>query len=80
MRTTLDIEDDVLKAMKELARRQHTSASKVASRLLRQALVGADSGTEGETEQKLAGFRPFASRGEIVTDEQVNRLRDEEGI
>ncbi|MFO7629369.1 MAG: DUF6364 family protein [Prochlorococcaceae cyanobacterium] len=35
MRTTLDIEDDVLAAAKELARRQGTSAGAMISRLLR---------------------------------------------
>jgi hypothetical protein len=37
VRTTLDIEDDVLAAAKELARRQGTSAGQVVSRLLRAA-------------------------------------------
>ena len=80
MRTTLDIEDDVLEAMKELARRQHTSAGKVASRLLRQALSGVGQGPEKESGQELAGFRTFPDRGNLVTDEQVDRLRDDEGI
>ena len=40
MRTTLDKEDDVLAAAKELARRQGTSAGHVVSGLLRVALSG----------------------------------------
>jgi hypothetical protein len=40
MRTTLDIEDDVLAAAKELAQRQGVSAGKVVSSLLRSALTG----------------------------------------
>lgn len=80
MRTTLDIENDVLEAIKELAHRQHTSAGKVASRLLRQALAGADQASQEVGEKKLAGFRPFPARSQVVTDEQVNRLRDEEGV
>ena len=39
MRITLDFEDDVLAAVKELARRQGTSAGQVVSRLLRVAQV-----------------------------------------
>jgi len=41
MRTTLDIEADVLAAAKELAQRQGVSAGKVVSNLLRTALTGA---------------------------------------
>ena len=48
MRTTLDIEDDVLAAAKELARRQGTSAGQMVSRLLRAALSGHTS-ADGET-------------------------------
>ena len=44
MRTTLDIEDDVLAAAKELARRQGTSAGEVVSRLPRVALSGDQNG------------------------------------
>jgi hypothetical protein len=40
MRTTLDIEADVLAAAKELAHRQGVSAGKVVSSLLRSALTG----------------------------------------
>ena len=39
MRTTLDIEDDVLAAAKDLARRENVSAGQVISRLARLALT-----------------------------------------
>jgi hypothetical protein len=39
MRTTLDIDGDLLMAAKEMARREHTSAGRIVSRLLRQALT-----------------------------------------
>jgi len=66
LRAKLDLENDVLKAIKELARRQHTSTGKVASRLLRQALSGADQESQ-EEEQKLAGFRPCPGRPGLLT-------------
>lgn len=81
MRTTLDIDGDVLDAAKELARRQGTTAGRVVSQLLRTALttpVG-ESGRVGEGEA-FYGFRPFASRGRVVTDDAVEQLRDQEGI
>jgi hypothetical protein len=83
MRTTLDIEDDVLAAVRELARRQDTSAGQMVSRLLRAALSGV-AGTApppGVGPATVAGFRPFAAPGgQLVTNEQIDRLRDEAGL
>lgn len=83
MRTTLDIEDDVLAAAKELARRQGTSAGQVVSRLLRAALNGSalPGLPAGELPPGVAGFRPFpAQTGQVVTNEQIDQLRDEAGL
>lgn len=82
MRTTLDIEDDVLLAAKELARRSGSSAGQVISRLARQALTQAPgSATPGVKEPDATyGFRPFPARSKVVTNEQVDKLRDDEGI
>ncbi len=81
MRTTLDIEDDVLIAAKELARRGGTTAGRVISALVRQALTqSAGSAAHGVREPAAVyGFRPFPSRGGVVSNEQVDKLRDEEG-
>ena len=79
MRTTIDIDEDVLAAAKELARREKVSAGKVVSRLLREALSGtAQDIASGE--RTVGGFRAFARRGAIVTNEKVDALRDEEGV
>jgi len=83
MRTTLDIEDDVLAAAKELARRQGISAGRVVSRLLRVALSGeVQLAQAGETRSpEVAGFRPFAAADQkLVTNEQIDQLRDREGL
>lgn len=82
MRTTLDIEDDVLLAAKELARRSGASAGQVISRLARQALTQAPASVASGVKEPDAfyGFRPFPSRGTVVTNEQVDTLRDDEGI
>ncbi len=82
MRTTLDIEDDVLLAAKELARRSGASAGQVISRLARQALTQAPASTAPGAREPEAtyGFRPFPARGSVVTNEQVDTLRDDEGI
>lgn len=81
MRTTIDIDDDLLAAVRELARYEGTSAGRVASRLLRQALSGGGQreGT-GREQESVGGFRPFPSRGKAVTNEQIDAIRDEEGV
>lgn len=83
MRTTLDIEDDVLAAAKELARLQGTTAGQMVSRLLRAALCGtaALGPSQADTHAAVAGFRPFpAQAAQLVTNEQIDRLRDEAGL
>lgn len=80
MRTTIDIDDDVLAAAKELARLQNVSAGQVVSRLVRQALSGPQSAPKLAYGKSIVAFRPFPSRGVLVTDEQVNLLRDQEGV
>ena len=82
MRTTLDIDDDLLTAAKELARREGASAGAVVSRLLRQALTGAGRSSATAAQPKaVAGFLPFPAKpGVVITQEHINALRDEEGI
>lgn len=79
MRTTLDIDDDVLLAAKELARRQRSTAGEVLSELARQGLCAPGS-PSALSPTSFFGFRPFSSRGAPVSDETINRLRDEAGI
>jgi Arc/MetJ family transcription regulator len=79
MRTTLDIDDDVLAAAKELSRLQRLSAGQVVSQLLRQALAGRTALAQPQ-EAGVGGFRPFAARGVVVSNDKVNELRDAEGV
>lgn len=87
MRTTLDIADDVLLAAKEVARRDKTSVGQALSNIARQALLGPKPANRTRKlraahEDKLArlGICPLPKRGVIVTNELVNRIREEEGI
>jgi hypothetical protein len=79
MRTTLDIDDDVLSIAKELAKEADKTAGKVISELVRKSLTAAPNFNTPEPEPVL-GIRPFPKRGGIVTNELVNKIRDEEGI
>jgi len=78
MRTTLNIEDDVLYAVKERARREKRTAGEVLSELARAALTGrhnADVIAEGES---FYGFDPLPHRGPAVSNALIEELRDEE--
>ncbi len=91
MRTTLDIADDVLFAAKELARREKKPLGQIISELARRAFTQAAADVPygaaptipvPHVSGRLAvyGIHPLPSRGGIVSNELVDRLRDEEGI
>ena len=77
MRTTLDIADDVLQAAKERARREHKTAGEVVSELLRQALT-APPPSKAREPRAVHGFKPFARRGDIVTNDLIDQLRHDD--
>jgi hypothetical protein len=74
MRTTLDIEDDVLLAVKQMSRQRHMTAGKLLSELARRAIAPAQRVTRKRNGAPLFPARPDAA---VVTLELVNRLRDE---
>ena len=80
MRTTLDIDEDLLAAAKELARKEGCSAGQVVSRLLRRSLTGQQAATVAKR-KSATGFEPFpAKAGVVITNDLVNALRDAEGV
>ena len=80
MRTTLDIEDDLLLAVKEIARQRNSTAGGVVSMLLRETLAPNVPGPGPFTPEFRNGVPLLPSRphGPRVTLEIVNRLRDED--
>ena len=76
MRTTLDIADDVLQAAKERAQREHKTAGQVVSELLRQALTAPQ--PSAREPKAVHGFKPFARRGGIITNELIDQLRHDD--
>lgn len=81
MRTTLDIQDDVLAAVKELARKQGKTAGEVLSVLARSALTGAGSKAVAVREPRaIYGFKPFAAGDAVVTNDVIDDLRDRESV
>jgi len=78
MRTTLDIADDVLQAAKERARREKRTAGEVISELARHALTAPPEVPAARTRKVHHGFRPFPKRGGIVTNERIDKLREDD--
>ncbi len=81
MRTTLDIAADVLQAAKERARREGKTAGQVISELARSALTSAPGPTSARAVREpkpVYGFRPFARRGSLVTNEIIDKLREDD--
>ena len=88
MRTTFDLDDDVLAAAKALAKARQTTAGRIISDTMRRAIQlgladaepqpGADPGTAPPSH--VFGFSPLTAPGQhIVTDATVRALRDETG-
>jgi len=73
MRTTIDLEEDVLLAAKEIARQRGNTVGQVLSDLARQTL------TRRAPVSKKHGLPlfPVQPHAGVVTPELVNRLRDE---
>jgi hypothetical protein len=94
MRTTLDIADDVLFAAKDFARRDKKTLGQVISEWGRAALQNpavTQKTAKGKAKPALSaddqrfydlGFRTLPNREGVtgVTNELVNRIREEEGI
>ena len=80
MRTTLEIDDDVLQAVKELAKAEKTTAGKVLSTLARKALTGRAKVFEspGAGRPRLKnGWYVLPPTGRIVTHEMIEKLIEE---
>ena len=81
MRTTLQLDDDVLAAARVLARQRLVSLGVVISELARQALVapatGSSSGDPGGDHRNGLPLLPWKTTGAPVDLELVNHLRDE---
>ncbi len=71
MRTTLDIDDDVLQAAKEIAAMRGKTAGQVISEKAREAMLPRSTAIERN------GVPLLPRRGRIVTVEMVERILDE---
>ena len=75
MRTTLDIDDDLLQAVKELGALHGKTAGQMMSELARKGLAPAPA--SGARVRNGVPLLPKVSGAPIMTLADVNRLRDE---
>jgi hypothetical protein len=78
MRTTLDIADDVLQAAKERAKRERKTVGEMISELARRSLTTPQMTQSVKEPKAVYGLKPFPRRGGIVTNELIDKLRDED--
>lgn len=79
MRTTLDIDEDVLLAVKEISKRNKKSAGEVLSELARAALTNSVAQV-GDTVTEY-GFPTLPKKSvAVVTVEHINRLAEESDL
>jgi hypothetical protein len=80
MRTTLDIDDDVLQAAKELAQYESKTAGQVLSELARKGILCRNAHDQQSSDDPFIikdGLPFLRSRCGIVTNEMVKRLQQE---
>jgi hypothetical protein len=75
VRTTLEIDDELLLTVKEMAQQRKTTAGSIISSILRDSLRAKPLKREYKNGVPLLPRRP---NGPVVTTELVNRLRDED--
>jgi Arc/MetJ family transcription regulator len=72
VRTTVNLDDDVLLAVQKRARREGRGVGEVLSELVRRALTD---GLANQREVGCHGFHPLPRRGRPVSNALINRLR-----
>ena len=79
MRTTLDIDDDVLEIAKQRAKAERRTTGEVVSDLVRQALSQPLARLDFSKVRIVDGIPVLPSRGGVVTNELVDKLIEESG-
>jgi hypothetical protein len=80
MRTTLDIDDDVLLAAREHAARERKSLGAVVSALARESLRRPSGPAPRRGARRGGRFAVLPQREEVITVEHVRGLQDAEGV
>lgn len=75
MRITLELDDEVLEAARNLAQHRGQTVGQVVSDLARDGLRGSAAAPDRES-ASFFGFTPLPADGVTVTNELINALRD----
>ena len=80
MQATLDIDDDILRAIETRSRVENKTPGETLSELARVALVSRSSEEPLKTSDAAgcSSFTPFPKRGGRVTDELINKIRKDD--
>jgi len=78
MRTTLRLDDDILIAVKERARRENRTAGEVLSELARRGLNRSEPTQSGQENSGFYGFEPLPPRGASVSNALLDHLREDD--
>lgn len=82
MRTTLDIDPDVLETAKEIARKEKKSTGTVISEFARRGFYAPKTALDDEAPSQASknGVPILAPTGSLVTEASIRKIRDSEGI
>ena len=82
MRTTIDIDEDVLETAKEIARKEKRTAGAVISEFARRGFYSRESAVAEsvETYTEENGIPVLPPTGSLVTEQSIRKIRDTEGI
>jgi hypothetical protein len=79
MRTTLEIDTDVLQAAKDLAVLEKTTTGRIISRMARHGLCSESQMSQAHAMERN-GIEMLPRRNELITLNHVQSILDEEGI
>ena len=79
MRTTLNVDDDVLAYAQAHARHEHISIGEAVSRLVRDG-IRARNGSVAKVREPQSRYALLPARDEVITSEHVRSLMDQEGL
>lgn len=82
MRTTINIDPDVLQTAKEIARKEQRTAGQVISEFARRGFYSVESSVSEPTGHYATknGVPTLPATGSLVSEETIRKIRDTEGI
>ncbi len=80
MRITVNIDDELLRIARAIARQQQKTTGEVLSELVRKAIADEYMDGSCDSNANCHGFHPFPARVGVVTDKLIETLRLQECV